>query len=137
MTAPDTTPLTTTDNTTGLTWENLTEDDGINCVRHRYTWDNATAVKIAALNEANFAGHDDWRLPTLDELLSLVDHGRHNPACRPEFLPTRSNFYWSSSTDQLDLGDAWVVFFLLGLKYAGYKTTGFHVRAVRAVETAR
>ena len=124
--------MTVTDAATGLTWEKLTEDEGIHCVRDRYTWDNATAVKIAALNEANFAGHSDWRLPTNGELLTLVDYERWSPACRSRFAPMQSGYYWSSWTYQGRPNSAFGVYFLDGTTGALGKTILTYVRAVRA-----
>jgi hypothetical protein len=49
---------TITDNNTGLEWEKKTAGN----VGTLYTWLEAFAY-IASLNTANFAGHNDWRLP--------------------------------------------------------------------------
>lgn len=64
---------TITDNATGLMWEKLTDDGTIHDKDNSYTWANAFAVKIAALNTANFAEHNDWRLPNVNELQTLAD----------------------------------------------------------------
>ena len=68
---------TITDRTTGLTWEKLTHDGSI----HQYLPNKWTALfsiyeKIANLNAAAFAGHRDWRLPNINELLSIVEYSR-------------------------------------------------------------
>ena len=130
-TTTGTTNDTTTDTTTGLQWEDLTESAGIHCLWDLYTWADATSVKIAALNAAKFGGHDDWRLPTSEELLTLVDRGRVNPACRSEFLPMQSDYYWSSTPYQDLRAFAWVVNFYGGDTGAGNKTYYNYVRAVR------
>jgi hypothetical protein len=88
---------TVTDNRTGLTWEKKTADN----VATNYTWSGALDY-VAALNAMNFAGHGDWRLPNIRELLSILDYGRSNPAIDPIFGPTAggSNYaaYWSSTS---------------------------------------
>jgi len=127
---------TITDNTTGLMWEKLTNDSSIHDQDNTYTWANAFAVKIAALNSANFAGHNDWRLPNVNELQTLADYGRFNPAIDPAFNNgldslTRSSVYWSSTTSAGSPGLAWGVIFADGFVRAiGMSNFGF-VRAVR------
>ena len=92
---------TVTDIRTGLTWEKKTDAN----VNDNYTWDTAFDY-IAELNAMNggagFAGHNDWRLPNVKELLSIVDYGRSNPSIDPIFGPTagKLNFvnFWSSTS---------------------------------------
>lgn len=69
--------LTVTDCRTGLMWQRA----GLDISSHR-----VMRKKIAELNEQGFAGFDDWRLPTLEEALSLMepalnDKGVHLDPC--------------------------------------------------------
>jgi len=130
---------TITDNATGLIWEKLTDDSSIHDKDNTYTWANAFAVKIADLNTANFAGHNDWRLPNVNELQTLANYGTFSPAIDPAFNNgadsfTQSSVYWSSTTFASGTSNAWGVDFLNGFVIAGSKTffdfDGF-VRAVR------
>jgi hypothetical protein len=81
----------------------------------------------------------DWRLPTEQELLSLVDRERYNPAINPELFPgTKSAFYWSSTPYAFNpADDAWGVDFNDGYTLAYHRSSnnGF-VRAVRSVAPA-
>jgi len=129
---------TITDNSTGLVWEKLTSAATIHNVGDLYTWADAFLVKIAALNTVPcFANHCDWRLPNVNELQTLVDYGRFEPAIDPVFNNGSDSFtsggYWSSSSYQGGPGRAWVVDFFDGqlgsLSFNNFSDSG--VRAVR------
>jgi hypothetical protein len=59
---------TITDNNTGLMWEqeSYRGDEGM-----KWTWEQAM-TGIDAFNAEKLGGHDDWRVPTLKELYSIV-----------------------------------------------------------------
>jgi hypothetical protein len=131
--------LTITDNATGLEWEKLC--DGANCPvindkDSSFTWDQAFQ-KIADLNTVPcFADRCDWRLPNINELQSLADYGRVNPAIDPVFNNgvdsfTQTRFYWSSTTYQGGPNLAWGVGFFDGFVVASGKDGFTFVRAVR------
>jgi len=129
---------TITDNATGLIWEKLTDDGTIHHWDDIYTWADAFAVKITALNTVPcFAGHCDWRLPNVNELQTLVDYGRFSPAIDPVFNNgtdsfTQSAGCWSSTTIATTSDFAWGVFFFNGGMGADSKTDNVDcVRAVR------
>jgi len=88
------------DNVTGLIWENKTTDGSVHDVDKRYTWHDAWNVFIVQLNASKFGGYDDWRLPSREELHSIMDYGRaySESVINAEYFPnTRKEYYWSSS----------------------------------------
>ena len=104
--------LTITDNNTKLVWEKKTyclvadPTNDPHCYGNLYTW-QAALDYIKALNDTRFAGHNDWRLPNVKELLSIVNYQGVNPAVSSAFnvcgsTPgsgscTIATSYWSSS----------------------------------------
>jgi hypothetical protein len=136
---------TVTDDHTGLMWEKLSDDGSIHDKDNAYTWTNAVATKIAALNSALFAGPDDWRLPTITELQTLTDFGRTNPAINPTFTLgcapgcngvacscTRNATHWSSTSYESGPVAAWCVQFSTGGIGGFTKTNTLYTRAVRS-----
>jgi hypothetical protein len=134
---------TVTDTRTGLMWEKQGDDGGVHDQDNLYDWTEAFAA-VAALNTANFAGHDDWRLPNVNELQSLVNYGAVHPTAFAAFNTgcsascsaiacscTQSTFsYWSSTTYQFPSA-AFYLDFSVGIASFFTKTGDAHVRAVR------
>jgi hypothetical protein len=92
-----------------------------------FTWD------VAKLLTSSFAGKTDWRLPTEDELLSLVDYSKFSFAINATLFPnTLSSDFWSGSPGAGHSGYAWGVGFGDGGASHGYRGSyGFAVRLVR------
>ena len=79
----------------------------------------------------SFAGYSDWRLPDINELLSITDDTRYNPAIRSGFENVVSDFYWSSSSGVNDSNYAWFVDFKSGHDHYNSKDYSNYVRCVR------
>jgi uncharacterized protein DUF1566 len=92
------------DSETGLVWEQSPSTT-------LQTWENAQF----SCNQKTVGNRKGWRLPTVQELASLVDPtvpppGPTLPAGHP-FSNVRSDFYWSATTFARSASDAWVVSF--------------------------
>lgn len=58
---------------------------------------------------------EGWRLPTMEELLSIVDETQACPTIDPVAFPdTPKATFWTSSPCEDDPGHAWVVDFAIG-----------------------
>jgi hypothetical protein len=103
------------------------EWSGTLCDGEEVTYAKAEAA-CAALGEG-------WRLPTRQELESILDLSRYNPAIDTERFPdTKSGWYWTSTPCAWSSARAWCVDF--GYGYVGdYLRDDYlaFVRAVRAV----
>lgn len=110
---------TVTDTKTGLTWQKT--DDG-----KARTWKDAKKY----CEEISLPGKG-WRMPTREELESILDLTRYNPAIDPIFEGAKSDWYWSS-TAHADYTDyAWFVLFYHGYVSCSSRDSLCFVRAVR------
>jgi hypothetical protein len=92
----------------------------------------AAADAIAALNSQKYAGYADWRLPTLEEAMSLVrPDAADGLYMDPVFAPRTAPFIWTA--DDEAGGAGWLVNFFYGS--CDTEKLGFYAysRAVRAV----
>lgn len=78
----------------------------------------------------NLAGHSDWRLPSFDELRTIVDKNNH-PAIKSEFKNTASDVYWSSTPVAGNSYYAWGIYFDGGYESSYDKDANVYVRCVR------
>ena len=63
-----------TDKTTGLMWQNT------------FTMQQGWGLALAHCEKLNYAGFSDWRLPNRNELASLIDYSRKEPASNLPFM---------------------------------------------------
>ena len=110
------------DKETGLVWQRNTDEIKSN-------WEQACDY-CYRLEVGNRKG---WRIPTIEELASLVDNDNYNPALPTNhpFTNVQSSFYWSGSTYASYPGFAWGVYFRNGDVYYFDKDYDYDVRCVR------
>jgi hypothetical protein len=124
---------TVTDNLTGLIWLKDANCFGTQTWANAISSSNSLASGVCDLTDGSHAG--DWRLPNREELRSLVDYSRYNPALPGGHLFTnvQANWYWSSSTSAYYTDYAWVVDMWRGYVYSYGKSGDFNdVWPVRA-----
>jgi len=115
-----------TDNTTTLQWQDDYSDNG-GSVKNT-TWEAA----IDYCEALTLGGHDDWRLPNFNELYSIADHTKRNPAIDTTFQTVVSRLYWSSTSFVGDENIAWAVGFYRGGGYWGHKDDeNYYILCVR------
>jgi hypothetical protein len=111
-----TTAGTLIDSATQLEWDVCADNQsGSICAEPAVSksWQQAL-LRVAALNAVAHKGYSDWRMPNKNELESLVDLARMNPATTPQFLNAPSGAFWSSTINIKNYGQAWAVNFADG-----------------------
>jgi hypothetical protein len=154
----------TKDNTTGLTWEvKTTGASDLRKSTHTYTWYSTDAASnggnagntgsntcaatlpgnqcntqayVAAVNAATLCGNNDWRLPSVKELESLVNFSVPATGAAPTieatyFPNTAINWYWTATNNSAVPANVWVVYFYGGNSNAYLKSDFNYVRLVR------
>jgi len=120
---------TVSDSSTSLMWQR--EDDDT-----KRSWDSSTSY----CSISTLANYTDWRLPTLEELESLIDPdydpddpvSAANPAIDYTAFPnTNQSAYWSITPNEENDSRAWRVDFSGGVSSSYYKTSNNYARCVR------
>jgi len=101
----DSNDQTMLDRQTGLAWPK-----DANSASGYMTWQQALD-RAKALNDQNYLGHNDWRLPNIHELQSLVHSGENLAAWLQAqgFFGFKVDNYWTSSTYASYSHNAWNV----------------------------
>ncbi len=111
------------DKATGLTWQQSGSKEYMKYYEVR--------MYIAKLNSDKYAGYNDWRLPTLEEAITLLEQEvKRNGLYIDPVFDKKQQYIWTS--DKNSASRAWVVGFDFGFCYnydIGYGNG--YVRAVR------
>ena len=120
---------TITDNRTGLMWAK--DGNGAGCnTGNMGKWETAGFYCQNLILPAGL--YEDWRLPNVRELMSIVNYGAYSPSINAGFFPnTKTSDYWSSTTYATSITSAWVVVFDIGITVSSSKTNNGYVRCVR------
>jgi len=125
------TPGVVIDRVTGLMWQQPIETS----TSYGVNGSVASTLGIIYCQNLVLAGHSDWRLPTLIELISIVDTTHINPAFDPIAFPGAlslpPNFLTSTHIPGATANNYFVVFFGNGSIGAGIGSTDGYARCVR------
>ena len=102
---------TVTDLATGLVWSQSDNGSGL-------LWANALAW-VQTRNAANYLGHNDWRLPNVKELQSIVNYSN-----APDYnnLPAIDTNYFTCTTTTNEAGTNDFPYYWTGTTHVGYST---------------
>ncbi|MDZ7360912.1 MAG: DUF1566 domain-containing protein [candidate division KSB1 bacterium] len=109
------------DHATGLMWQQSGSPMSI-------TYADAEEY-IRELNGKRFAGYDDWRLPTLEEAMSLMEPTKHGVFYIHPIFDWTQRWIWTA--DKESAGVAWVALFSIGKCSTSNVASSSFVRAVR------
>lgn len=115
------------DRETGLVWERTPNPERVGDGKIVWSW------ALDRCYNRNIGGRMGWRVPTIEELTSLVDRTQSNPALPSDLLwidvglsyPIGPGYYnyWSATTDARDTSKAWAVKFYDGTLLSSSKSS--------------
>jgi uncharacterized protein DUF1566/caspase domain-containing protein len=115
---------TVTDRSTGLTWQKGGSSSYM-------PWqENKKYLKM--LNRQSFAGSANWRLPTTEELASLLESEKINGFFIDPIFSSDQRYCWT--TDMFGMFSAWYITFVTGSIFYEDVSNRRHVRAVYSNE---
>ena len=93
------------DESTGLQWQQAFPEE-------TFTWKNA----VSYCENLTYAGYEDWRLPSRNELSTLFNYDKSGGAYSDFPGMPGDDYFWSSSTASFDSGFAWLAHFGYGYR---------------------
>lgn len=122
---------TVTDKLNGLFWLKNASCFGASTWSQAISDCSGLASGACSLTDGSSPG--EWRLPNIDELLSLIDRSQTAPALPSgtSFVDAQASNYWSSTSSSSNTDSAWFVFFADGYSDFNPKATASYVWPVR------
>jgi len=105
---------------------NLVWQDNSDTKTIKKSWEEA----IDYCESLSLGGYDNWYLPNINQLYSIVDKSRYNPAIEPTFQNIAIDHYWSSTVSAENSYGAWHIDFTSGSGGWGFGSGGYYIRCV-------
>ena len=110
----------------GYVWQDIPSNKEL-----LFTWEEAKEH----CEDLYFHGHDDWWLPSEDQIVTIVDMTRKKGRrIRKAFRFYEAAPYWTSTTYAFNAPHAWYVDFYDGVSRSVEKERKLHVRCMRRLE---
>jgi hypothetical protein len=110
------------DNNLDLVWQ---DDERV--MRVQKNWDDAKQY----CRSLSLSGAKNWRLPTYDELITIVDFNKNTLAVMSAFEHVLSEYYWTSDADHENPENAKGIYFGNGCPNTISKADLSYIRCVR------
>ncbi len=157
----------TVDKKTGMVWARCSigqewDSENSTCtgVAQEYTWKD-TFKAVEKLNQQNYLGYNDWKLPHIEDLSRLKycntgfgdtkliptkrgkekkvevlcnvwgDDEKGTLSINERIFPNSKKAYWSSSSNVKDNSKAWLVTFYYGYDTYASKNLKYYIRPIR------
>lgn len=111
------------DRATGLMWQKSGSENRLNY--------KGAIEYIEKLNRERFVEYDDWRLPTIPELMSLLESEEQSNGLFIDTVFEKSQ-RWCWSADKRSPESSWDVYFVIGKVSRDFLSNLGYVRAVRS-----
>ena len=99
---------------------------------YKYVKWNKAKKWVRSLNSRGYAGHHDWRLPTVDEAASLLESNKRNDLYIDPVFSNKQSYIRSIGRHSSEA--AWLVLFFDGSVHWRGIYGNHYVRPVRSVE---
>lgn len=88
------------------------------------------AMAGSSCESLRYLGHNDWRLPSIDELKSIIEIVQH-PEQNKKFKYGTTSAYWTSQEYKKDRLNAWAIYMQTAHLFWNDKCDTAHIRCVR------